>query len=703
MTAPSHRRDGSAPLASISHNITATTTTAYHKRTTFDACFLNRPTKPAVAMVDFAQEDRIPNGAPTETDTASQDELDLTSLENDVTDTLDRQMLQHARDQQRLQALSRGDSGARLQAFRKARPGTRVGLTLENLERQNGQDGRDRRFGSPASVSSSERSEPPVQGIPHEWGRKGRKNNDWLKTIQINGAEEQYEEADNTHPAGASSRHDENARDADRSAANVPLPSVEDSPEVLRRSHASPGNSSLERIRQWELSEDLTLGSVLASTPAALTRNTALDEIRQRELEGLRTRRITSNELASIREKSPFESPSQRSASRSSLRPRSRRESAARDDGITSDWVNNTDDQHINLPKRQSSLRSPLKLPSLIRRVSSSGVDQEAPTSPPAVNTSNVQGHTSPQRPSQKRQDSQDLLRRLARATSNSPSPQLTRQRPVTERPTSPSKMSKIPTFAKRSGTEEQRPSSAFGRPISSLGQVRDESSNESVIKRSNKGKTVVLDTPEVNGERSKTSNDLSPPKRASLIPTPDKSDSSADRRRGRMSYIPQRITEDPIVADARKQIVEEHCETGVGPSSPTRTPNAAKTPKVTAGGWIDTPVTATHRKSLPLWANNSRLGSRSRSRSPKKGGSRPSSPDKPASRPASPTKPASRPASPTKLTSRPASPSKLSKQVEQHAESHSRRALDAIAEPVNLPKPILPKSALSAVLAQEA
>jgi len=658
-------------------------------------------------MSGYAQEERNSNaayGAPTETDTASQDELDLTSLENDATDTLDRQMLQHARDQQRLQALSRDGSGARLQAFRKARPGTRVGLTLENLERQNGQAGSNGRLGSPESVSSSERSDPPVQGIPREWGRKGRKNNDWLRKIPVKGGEEWHEEPEVTHPAGPSHRQGEDTRNVDWSAAaaaDVPLPSVEDSPEAYRR-HVSPANSSLENIRQWELSEDLSLGSVLASTPAAYTRNTALDEIRQRELESLKTRRITSNELASIREKSPFQSPSQRPASRSSLRPRSRQEDFIRDDApitsginrpvnnnieedsISQSWIH-TDEQDIVLPKQRRKLRSPIKsikLPSLIRKVSNPGADQESPQSPPAVNISTAQGQTSPQRPSHKRQDSQDLLRRLARAASGTPSPQLTRQRPTIERPKSPSKMSKIPTFSKKLGGEELRPGRALERPSSPLEREKGESSIESVTKRSDTGKRVTLGLPQVNNERSKSPINVNSPKRTSLIPSLDRKDFTVDRRYGRLSHIPQRVSEETVAVEVRKQIVEEYCETVVGPSSPSRTPNAAKTPMVTAGGWVDTPATAMQKKPLPLWANNSRLGSRSRSRSPKKGDSRPSSPDKPASRPSS--------------------PSKLSQATDQFVEPTLKPVTESHQQSLQSVKPLLPKSALSAVLAQE-
>ncbi|KAF1920847.1 hypothetical protein BDU57DRAFT_27610 [Ampelomyces quisqualis] len=172
-----------------------------------------------------------------------EDTQDLSSV--DAEDDFDRRMIQHARDERRLQDALSGS--ARVQAFRKARA-PRLGLTVANVEQNNARTHgaleanahAHVQLASPPSSSGSTRSDPAIHA-PAAWGRKSRSNRSWMRTITC-------EELLQTTP-----------------------PPAHDAAKGLRDDQT-----------EWDLTFELNEASIIASTPY-IPRNTMLDDIRQRE------------------------------------------------------------------------------------------------------------------------------------------------------------------------------------------------------------------------------------------------------------------------------------------------------------------------------------------------------------------------------------------------------------------------------------
>ncbi|KAJ9649785.1 hypothetical protein H2199_000564 [Coniosporium tulheliwenetii] len=353
----------------------------------------------------------------------------LTSLENDSdTDEFGRLLIQRAKDEQRIRDALRG-------------AGSRSGKRDLNLERQEdlersrgrGDLAAQRESSNPVSVSSSERSDPLVR-YPQGWGRKGRQRNTWMRRIL------QVDVQDEARAPGAEadalySQRTADARDGSlanngwsAAAADIPVSSTGGNRALAGRpAEASPSagkrlNTSLDRVREWELSEDLTMGSVLASTPI-IPKNRLLDEILQREIESIKeevTARSQAIEITEVQEDEPSEhqpSPSSTRIPQHAQRDNPEAHPAQKD---------------ITLPKRRERGQSKPKSPLAI------GDENQAPNSPIVVYKKSTEtvgiinpgiqanAQATPQRPGHRRLDSQDLLRRLARATSASPSPKRT-------------------------------------------------------------------------------------------------------------------------------------------------------------------------------------------------------------------------------------------------------------------------------------
>jgi hypothetical protein len=335
--------------------------------------------------------------------------------EEDTEDSFSRRMIREMRE--RNQEAVENARSARPQAFRKARPRARGRLTMENLERiplHADIQGLHSSQGSTRSASSGGASitDPPLN-VPRDWGRRGKRSSDWLRRITMDPAE-QTPKARTTEQV-----------DWLRTASDVPIPSVEDSPLSHRGSaRGTPAsslrrqNDSLERIQASELVEDLDLtsASFIASTPAVYPKNNALAEIRQRELEaGL-------DESESAYATAPIERQHGQNRSNSRIAiTRTKLPETARLDG----WSHPAE-QDIQVAKRALGGQPP-------NSTSTSG-STEGPPSPISIHKSS---HTlgrvdraitptiqkSPQRPEHRREDSQDLLRRLSRAASGTPSP----------------------------------------------------------------------------------------------------------------------------------------------------------------------------------------------------------------------------------------------------------------------------------------
>ncbi|KAH7380102.1 hypothetical protein BKA66DRAFT_420068 [Pyrenochaeta sp. MPI-SDFR-AT-0127] len=340
---------------------------------------------------------------------------DLSALEHDA-DEFDRLMIQNARDERRLNEALHG----RVHAFRKARTHPRVGLTIDNLERNNARNNTSVganthvKFESPPSSNGSARSDPAIHAPPG-WGRKSRLNRNWMRTITYE--EEQQQQtpipADGTmngqiHPY---QQYADDAHDA-----NIPRRSVEDSPLSHKSSiHGTPRN---DRSADWDLTFELNEASMIASTPY-IPRNTALDDIRQREIESLRDQGVTTARLDRVQEGSPEQTHRPQSSSAKSTN--------------TVHGTSSTEQETPGPTSPQQRLRTRTNSwQSIGKSKPVTGIGKE--NSPFALYKSaesidtvehdlRVHSETNLTKPIRhRRADSQDLLRRLARA-SNTPSP----------------------------------------------------------------------------------------------------------------------------------------------------------------------------------------------------------------------------------------------------------------------------------------
>lgn len=277
-------------------------------------------------------------------------------------DDFERFMIERAREERRRLA----GSG---QAFRKARTHARAGLTMDKLERNATQGATG--VQSPPSSSGSTRSDPAIHA-PAGWGRKGRTSRDWMRSI-TRGDPPQHTPAPPDEATASPLSH--------KSFQQGPAP-------------AARQDSSAE----LDLTFDMNEASMLVSTPY-LPRNTKLDDVRARE-QGLATARLeTARSIDTASTAST--APPQRSPQASPARRLHRR---------TNSW--------------QSLTKS---LPQLGKENSPIAVYTKSVETLGAVArdvVASAERHAA--RPlTSRRSDSQDLLRRLARA-SNTPSPKAT-------------------------------------------------------------------------------------------------------------------------------------------------------------------------------------------------------------------------------------------------------------------------------------
>lgn len=181
-------------------------------------------------------------------------------------------------------------------------------------------------------------------------------------------------------------------------AANVPLPSIEDSatPQDTPKS-AWPSSvqkqKSIDRIRRWD--NDFTgLSFQVSESPPVRARPSAADYVRDREIENLAKQAVTTNRLGELREKEPQEKPGKAFGSRPG----------------TSAGTHTENEAKTPIPQ--------------VNGVAS--VEQDQPDTPISVykSASNESDHRSKSDSSNStsaKEDSLDPLKRLARAMSTTP------------------------------------------------------------------------------------------------------------------------------------------------------------------------------------------------------------------------------------------------------------------------------------------
>lgn len=337
----------------------------------------------------------------------------LTSLSGD--DEFERLMIQNARDERRLNEALNG----RAQAFRKARTRPRVGLTMDNLERNDAQNTRASAASarvavkSPPSSSGSARSDPPVYA-PAGWGRKGRTSLGWMRGIRPEQQSQQTpappeENVAGQHDNGPLSPLSHKSFNQDRQS-NRDYHENQDNQDY----HGNQDNQGTPRNEvsgDWDLTFEMNEASMLVSTPY-VPRNTKLDDIREREMESLREQGVATARLDRIREASPAGRALHASGTADAgAQPQGQGSLTQRLRRRTNSW------QSLN--KSQPELGKENSPITVYRK----SVETVGVVEPNVV----ANAETQTPRPFSKRStDSQDLLRRLARV-SNTPSPKETK------------------------------------------------------------------------------------------------------------------------------------------------------------------------------------------------------------------------------------------------------------------------------------
>jgi hypothetical protein len=361
-----------------------------------------------------------------------EDIQDLSELDAD--DDFERRMIQNARDERRLKEALHGSH--RVQVFRKARVGP-LGLTIDNLERNNARNhvaagaNAHVQFKSPPSSSGSARSDPAIHA-PAGWGRKSRPNRNWMRTIPHEEQAQTPPPADETANGLYDDQYQQQMADE-----HYPRRSIEDSP----LSHK--GTPRNDRSAEWDLTFELNEASIIASTPYR-PRNTILDDIRQREVESLEPDRTPHSPPVETHQ------PRLSSTSNDPVAP----ELALQGSPSSEKRLRNRTNSWQSIGKSQAVTGTGKENPSVT--VYKTSTESVSIWEEPAV-AGTRRGPTRPVRHS--RADSQDLLRRLARA-SNTPSPRpqlaLTKQ-PSSSSQTMPSDTSPTPAHVKDKPVEEVR------------------------------------------------------------------------------------------------------------------------------------------------------------------------------------------------------------------------------------------------------
>ena len=419
------------------------------------------------------------------------------SLENQTERSVDSAKSQYEKDSQRLNGALRSN----VKIFSKARVGERVGLTVENLRRRNDSS---ESLGSAFGGSLSSRGSDPSLNLPRAWGRKAKPPKDWLSRInnksgKLTGDVPTKQKADSPIIAESEKREwDEPIDEWIQAAADVPLPSEENGSSQVRSSSISNTSLAQNALRDnasgWDVDADFTGRSLQVSdSPPLRIRNASSDESRNREIDRLEKSAVATSRLGEIREKTSREMLGQitpQNGARTSTQDG--RRSVSR-----SSWNSKREDLDPH-----NRIEDPLE-----------GDGEPIPDTPVVVyrstpdlktaSSSTDRHRDSAERPSQERQDSRDILQKLARATSASPVS-------LSEGPPTSINARSQPSLGNRgsSGAKEERSSSRKqSRPRSSNDGLQNEKSTSETVPKVKVEETPVpskpkarLQTPQITG-----------------------------------------------------------------------------------------------------------------------------------------------------------------------------------------------------------
>lgn len=321
----------------------------------------------------------------------------MSFLENMTDQVLAAKLTPHTQDRARDRArLEKAVQKTTPLAFTKAQVGSKNALTSDNLQRSGKREKPESVHSSSDGSLRNEDTAPPPN-VPRTWGTKGRVDKDWLRKIHKR----------NGSPASGTSngdKHEPSPVDWTAAAAEVPLPSVEDSltPRPEHSRNATPTSlskqTSLDRIRQWELNDFTGNNLHVSESPPVKVRTNVPDHFKDREIATLEKRAVTTNRLGEIRKKNSRELLVGKARS-SSVEPQKGVEDrghAAAEEAITQ-----AEEKGEPIPDT----------PIVVYKAFMNGTKKD---------------ENGKSRPLHDRKDSRDSLQRLARAISESPRPSST-------------------------------------------------------------------------------------------------------------------------------------------------------------------------------------------------------------------------------------------------------------------------------------
>ena len=374
-----------------------------------------RKTSPRVSMgTEPTAEEMDKENRAVDQDSVS----DMAPTESDTHTSTASGSSQYAQDRQRLNNALRASG----QAFSKARVGPKAGLTSPTLRRSNGSIGSLE--SAPSSGSFSHKDSDPSVNVPKAWGRKAKFGKDWLNRInsksgKFTGDSPKRSPSGDQLIAESTKRNSQSVVDSWIAAADVPLPEssslVDGSPPAPTPKTSAQRDAPLDGKQKWDLIEDEFTGRSLqvSESPPLRIQNAAFYSIRDREIETLEKRALTTNRLGELRERVsnpqllPFEigrrpadasSPERVRNGKDNTREQARRKSK-------------TDEATLKI--NQEDLGEPIPdTPIVVFKKTSA---RSARSSKEHVRTLD--------RPPHRRGESHNLLKRLARVSSQSPSP----------------------------------------------------------------------------------------------------------------------------------------------------------------------------------------------------------------------------------------------------------------------------------------
>ena len=328
------------------------------------------------------------------------------SLDNVTDRSLDSTISQHSKDAQRLNGALRSN----IKVFSKARVGERVGLTVENLRRRNNSH---ESLGSPFAGSLTSKGSDLSLNLPKAWGRKAKPPKDWLSRInsksgKLTGDVPKKQKADSPIIAESEKREWEEPIDSwIQAGADDPLASEVNASTDVARSSSVPAPTK-EDASGWDVDADFTGRSLqISDSPPLRIRNATPGGRRNRDIDNLEKRAVTTSRLVEIRERTSLERLSRQVEGQA--RPQGSKRSSSRSS------------TELRGGRRDSRSALPAPIEGNGEPIPDTPVVVYKNSSDPSDGQKSKEDQTPLQRPQHERQDSRDILQRLARATSASP------------------------------------------------------------------------------------------------------------------------------------------------------------------------------------------------------------------------------------------------------------------------------------------